>query len=284
VQISHLKALGRRNWGRIDAAIEQIEQAVAEGVDVAHDVYPYTAGSSTLASLLPADELDGGIDVLQQRLTAPAERARLATVLEGGPAFELDGVMLATVPSRPELDGARLVDAAAAAGVPPAELVLQLLALDGTDVSMVAFGMAEDDVRRALSHPRAIVASDGWTMSTDAVSYAHPRSFAYTVRLLASYVRDDALLGLREAVGKLSTAPARRIGLRDRGVLEPGAVADLVVLDLEALREESTFASPLAYPRGIEHVVVAGRHAVADERLTETRAGRVLRRRANVRA
>jgi N-acyl-D-amino-acid deacylase len=92
------------------------------------------------------------------------------------------------------------------------------------------------------------------------------------------------LLGLREAIGKLSTAPARRIGLRDRGVIEAGAVADLVVLDLEALSEESTFASPLSYPRGIEHVIVAGRHAVADGELTDVRAGRVLRRVATVRA
>ena len=165
----------------------------------------------------------------------------------------------------------------------PATLVLDLIAVDGADVSMVAFGMSEDDVRRVLSHPRSIVASDGWTMSIDAAAYAHPRSFAYTVRLLASYVRDDALLGLRQAIAKLSTAPARRIGLHDRGVIEPGAVADLVVLDLERLSEESTFASPLSYPRGIEHVIVSGRHALADGELTDARAGRVLRRVANVR-
>jgi N-acyl-D-amino-acid deacylase len=121
-------------------------------------------------------------------------------------------------------------------------------------------------------------------MSIDAAPYAHPRSFAYTVRLLASYVRDDALLGLRQAIAKLSTLPARRIGLHDRGVLEAGAVADIVVLDFEALSEQSTFAHPLAYPIGVEHVVVDGRHAVADGQLTDVRAGRVLRRSAHVRA
>jgi N-acyl-D-aspartate/D-glutamate deacylase len=137
-----------------------------------------------------------------------------------------------------------------------------------------------------LAHPRSIVASDGWTMSIDAAPYAHPRSFAYAVRLLASYVRDDTVLGLRQAIAKLSTLPARRIGLHDRGVLEQGAVADVVVLDLEALSEESTFAAPLSYPRGIEHVVVAGRHAVAHGALTDVRAGRVLRARrgAHIRA
>jgi N-acyl-D-amino-acid deacylase len=283
VQISHLKALGRRNWGRVEAAIEQIEHAHSEGVDVCVDAYPYTAGSSTLVSLLPADELDGGIEALHLHLGVADERARLIALLEQGVAFELDGVMLATVPSRPELGGRRLVDAAASASISPADLVLDLIAVDGADVSMVAFGMAEDDVRRVLAHPRSIVASDGWTMSIDAAAYAHPRSFAYTVRLLASYVRDDPLLGLRQAIWKLSTAPARRIGLHDRGVIEAGAVADLVVLDLDALSEESTFASPLSYPRGIEHVIVSGRHAVADGELTDVRAGRVLRRVAGVR-
>jgi N-acyl-D-amino-acid deacylase len=283
VQISHLKALGRRNWGRVDAAIEQIEHAHSEGIDVCVDAYPYTAGSSTLVSLLPAGELDGGIEVLDQRLTVPSERARLIELLGQSVAYELDGVMLATVPSRPDLGGLRLVDAARAEGVAAAELVLQLIAVDGADVSMVAFGMAEEDVRRVLAHPRSIVASDGWTMSIDAAPYAHPRSFAYAVRLLASYVRDDTVLGLRQAIAKLSTLPARRIGLHDRGVLEQGAVADVVVLDLEALSEESTFAAPLSYPHGIEHVVVAGRHAVAHGALTEVRAGRVLRARRGAR-
>jgi N-acyl-D-amino-acid deacylase len=284
VQISHLKALGRRNWGRVDAAIGQVEDAVREGVDVRVDAYPYTAGSSTLVSLLPAEELDGGIESLHRNLGIAVERARLIGLLEQAVSFDLDGVMLATVPSRPGLGGRRLVDAAREEGRSPADLVLDLIAHDGADVSMVAFGMSEDDVRRVVSHPDAIVASDGWTMGVDAARYAHPRSFAYTVRLLASYVRDDAVLGLRDAISKLSTAPARRIGLHDRGVIEAGAVADLVVLDLERLSEESTFASPLAYPRGIEHVIVAGAHAVAGGELTGVRAGRVLRRVAPVRA
>ena len=112
VQISHLKALGRRNWGRVEAAIAQVEHAHSEGVDVCVDAYPYTAGSSTLVSLLPADELDGGIEALHLHLDVPDERARLVELLEQGVSFDLDGVMLATVPSRPELGGQRLVDAA----------------------------------------------------------------------------------------------------------------------------------------------------------------------------
>ena len=281
LQISHLKALGRRNWGRIGAALERIEEASHDGVDVWVDVYPYTAGSSTLISLLPSDELAAGGSALQARLADEGERRRLMGLLGDAPTFDLVDVVLATVPSRPELAGRRLVDAARDAGVAPAELVLDLIAREGPDVSMVAFGMDEEDVRRVLVHPRAVIGSDGWTMAIDSAGYAHPRSFAFAVRLLAHYVRDDALIGLREAIAKLSTLPARRIGLTDRGVIEPGAVADVVVFDLERLSEESTFETPLLHPHGIQAVLVSGRLAVEDGRETGAAAGRVLRHRVN---
>jgi N-acyl-D-amino-acid deacylase len=278
VQISHLKALGRRNWGRVVDALAQVDEASSDGVDVWVDVYPYTAGSSTLVSLLPAGELADGVSGLQARLADAAGRERLVALLEGAPAFDLDDVVLATVPSRPELGGARLPEAAAALATRAAELVLDLIARDGADVSMVAFGMAEEDVRRVLVHPRAVVGSDGWTMTVDAARYAHPRSFAFAVRLLARYARDEAVVDLRQAIAKLSTLPARRIGLADRGLIEPGAVADVVVFDVEALSEESSFESPLAYPQGIEYVLVGGELAVEQGRQTDTRAGRVLLR------
>ena len=214
-------------------------------------------------------------------MSDPAERERLADLLEQSGAFALDRVMLATVPSRADLGGRQLAEAAHAAELTPAELVLELIDYDGSDVSMVAFGMAEADVRKVLAHPRVVAGSDGWTMSADAAPYAHPRSFAYAVRLLARYVRDEALFNLRDAIVKLSTLPARRMGLAGRGVIEPGAIADIVVLDLISLSEESSFEAPMAYPMGIDHVFVAGSHALAAGVLTDVRAGRVLRRSTN---
>src|SRR5262249_7228330 len=154
------------------------------------------------------------------------------------------------------LGGQRLGDVAAASGTSPADLALDLIERDGAGASMVAFGMDEQDVRTVLVHPRAVVGSDGWTMTVDAARYAHPRSFAFAVRLLARYVRDEAVIDLRQAIAKLSTLPARRIGLTDRGVIEPGAVGDLVVFDLDALSEQSSFETPLLYPQGIDYVLV----------------------------
>lgn len=277
LQISHLKQIGRHNWGHIDAVLERIEDEIAGGLDIWVDAYPYTAGSSTLATLVPASELNGGEQAFLKRLEDPSERERVATLLAAGEPFALEDVILATVPTRPELSGRYLVDAAAESGQAPSEFALDLLRT-GIDVSMVAFGMSEADVARVLAHPRTIVASDGWTMAIDATGYAHPRNFAYTIRLLARYARDECTLALGDAVRKLSSIPAERLGFLDRGSIRPGAIADLAVLDFERLSEESTFESPCAYPRGVEWVFLAGDAAVAEGALTDARAGRVLLR------
>jgi len=125
--------------------------------------------------------------------------------------------------------------------------------------------------------PYVMAGRDGWTMAADATVYSRPRNFAYSVRLLAHYVRDEGLLALPEAVAKRSPLPARRLGLTNRGVVEPDAVADLVVFDLDRLSEESSFEDPNAYPLDIEHVCVNGRLAVEDGKLTGECAGVVLR-------
>ena len=134
-------------------------------------------------------------------------------------------------------------------------------------------------MRSVLRHPRSVIGSDGWVMSTEATAYTHPRSFGCSARLLARYVRDDGLLSLSEAVRKLAVLPARRIGLRDRGQLEPGMVADVAVLDLERLDEVASFEQPNAHPVGVEHVVVGGQVALEAGELTGRRAGTVLTRR-----
>jgi N-acyl-D-amino-acid deacylase len=281
LQISHLKALGRPNWGKVVDALDHIDEANRSGCDVWADAYPYTAGSSTLASLLPAEALDGGEEALRQRLAIPEERIRLARILDAGPTFALQDVLLATVPGHPEMGGSSIEKIADQEGIERAEVVFRLLERNGAKTSMVAFGMAEDDVRKILRHPQTLLGSDGWTMTTDAVDYAHPRSFATTARLLARYVRDERVLDLTSAIAKLAYRPARRLGLVDRGVVLAGAIADLVVIDLERLSEESTFAHPCAYPLGIDHVFVAGQAAIEDGVLTGQRAGRVLRKSAN---
>jgi N-acyl-D-amino-acid deacylase len=278
VQLSHHKCLGRANWGKVHGTLRRVDEANESGHDVALDVYPYTAGSSTLASLLPSEELAGGEAGLRRRLADSDERARLARLLEDPLSFRLDDVIVAAAPSRPEAAGQRLTALASRHGVTASELALRLLDENGFDVVMVAFGMDENDVREVLLHPRAVVASDGWTMTREATAYAHPRNFACTARLLARYVRDEMVLSLTGAMRKLTSAPADRLGLRDRGRLVAGAAADVVVIDLEQLTESATYEQPCAYPVGVEHVFVNGVHAVDEGSPTGCRGGAVLRR------
>jgi N-acyl-D-amino-acid deacylase len=278
LQISHLKAFGRANWGKVDAALAAVEAANAAGGDVAVDVYPYTAGATTLAGALPPDVLAGGEEAMRARLGDPDERARIAAAAGVHSEGTLDDIILGVVPSRPAVAGRRLVDVAAADGVAPAELLLRVVERDGVGATMIVGGMAEDDVRRVIAHPCSTFGSDGWTMAVDAEPYTHPRSFAAAVRLLAAYVRDGRVLTLAAAARKLAAAPAARLGLSDRGTIAAGAAADLVVVDLERLEERATFADPCRHPRGVDHVLVNGVPAVCDGELTGARGGRVLER------
>lgn len=279
VQISHLKAMGERNWGAIESTLAQIAAADGDGNgDGAWvDVYPYTAGSTSLMALLPASDLEGGEAGLRRRLEDAGERRRIVDAVDANPMTPLADIVLAHIPSRPALAGKSLVCAAEEEGVTPAELVVSAVQVDGRQAVMIIHGMSEDDVRSVLRHPRSIVGSDGWVMSAAAVPYTHPRSFAYSARLLARYVREESVLTLESAIQKLAVLPSRRIGLADRGVLAPGMVADVTVFDLDRLHEVADFSHPCAYPTGFDHVVVAGDVALEAGELTGRKAGRVLR-------
>ncbi|MDX6376960.1 MAG: N-acyl-D-amino-acid deacylase, partial [Gaiellaceae bacterium] len=255
VQISHHKVVGEPNWGKVRSTLAAIDAANRSGADVSVDVYPYTAGSTTLAAMFPAETLAGGESGMRSRLADPEARAAVVRGIAAGD-HRLSDVVLAGPPSAPELRGRRLVDVAAERGVDAGEMLLDLVQVDGLDVVMIVHGMSETDVRTVLGHDRAMFGSDGWVMSTDAAGYAHPRNFAAATRVLSHYVREVGLLALPEAIRKLSTLPARRLGLADRGVIAPGAAADLVAFDLARLQERATFEEPCRHPVGMEHVLV----------------------------
>lgn len=277
VQISHHKALGRRNWGRVEATLALIDAENQRGGDVAFDVYPYTAGSTTLISLLPPAELSQGEPVLRQALAEPGYRARMLEAIRTTAQFRPEDVMLASVPSRPDLGGRMVVEAATAAGVEPAELILRLIESDGSGVVMIGFGVDEGDLRRLLKHPRSLIGSDGWVLEVSA-QQAHPRNFACMPRLLARYVRDEQLIALPDAVAKLTSLAADRIGLVDRGVLAPGMAADVAVFALDRMTEGADYSDQREPPAGVMHVVVNGRLALEHGEPTGVRAGRVLAR------
>lgn len=275
LQISHLKAFGRSNWGKVTNVLKRIDRANAAGLDVAVDVYPYTTACTTLAAALPPVALDGGDAGLQHRLADPTSRHELRHLVQHGEK-PLDTIILGAISSRPEVAGQRLTDVARALAISPAELLLELVGRDGVQSTMLIDAMSEADVRTVIAHEASMFGSDGWTMSTTAVPYAHPRDFGAAVRLLTRYVRDEPLLDLGTAIQKLTALPARRLGLRDRGRLADGQAADICVLDLEQLDEVASAENPCSHPVGVRHVLVNGVVAVDDGVLTDARGGRVL--------
>jgi N-acyl-D-amino-acid deacylase len=288
VQIAHVKAAGRENWGQMDRALRMIDDARARGVDVTGDVYPYPAGSTKMDNLLPPWMHDGGTARLLERLADPAARRRaLADCLVEGERWRTtsgslgwDEIMIATC-SRPELAGLHLAEYARQAGAAPAEAMMDLLLAERAAVSMVSFSQSEENVRLALAFAHTMIGSDSLSLHGGPgprEGKPHPRSYGTFPRVLGRYCREMGLFPLETAVHKMTGKAAAKLGLRDRGVVRPGAGADLVCFDPATVADAATFADPHRYPVGIPHVIVNGRLAVDGGRLEPAAAGRVLTR------
>ena len=284
VEISHLKAAGGSNWPKMAQAIELIEAARVEGLDVTADMYPYPAGSTALSALLPAWVHAGGREPLLARLADPADRARIRAALDG-PGMARDAgwerIAIAGCPARPEYEGQTLARIAAGLGVSPGEAVIEILRQARGDAEMVLFMMSEENVALGLQRSWVMIGSDGEGRAAQgpyAMGKPHPRNYGTCPRFLGHYVRERGLLPLPEAIRKMTSLPAAKLGLRDRGRLEPGAVADVVVFDPATIADTATFAEPHQYPRGIPWVLVNGEPVIAGGRHTGSRPGRVLAR------
>jgi dihydroorotase/N-acyl-D-amino-acid deacylase len=291
-QVTHHKMIGRAAWGRSVESLELVQQARARGVDVTIDQYPYTASSTALqAALLPAWALEGGAEALRRRLADPAERARVLEVVKEKIRNERGGgdprnIRVAACGFDRTLEGRTLADVLQARGVPAtvekaAELALELVERGG--VSAIFHAILEDDVERILESPYTMVASDG-EIPVFGRGAPHPRSYGTFARVLAVYVREKRLITLEEAIRKMSSMPAARLGLADRGLVRPGQKADLVVLDPASVRDRASFEAPHQYAEGVSLVVVNGEVVLDGERMTGARPGRVLRGPAFVRA
>ena len=286
VQVSHIKAAGRAHWGRVPEALALIDAARAEGLDVRADVYPYTASSTTLRTLLPDWALEGGIETMLRRLADPAARARIRAELSSGSGILTRGlawedIMVAYAPSRPDAQGRRLSEIAAAWGKDPLDAAIELIVAEHGKGYMILFQLDEQDVRRALVHPHVMIGSDGSSLAVDGElgeGKPHPRSYGTFPRVLGRYAREEGVLGLAEAVRKMTALPADRLGLADRGVLREGARADVVAFDAARVSDRATYEEPHRYAAGVEHVVVNGRVVVERGEHTGALPGRVLSR------
>ena len=284
-QVSHVKAAGRPNWGKVAGALALIDAARSEGLDVMGDVYPYTASSTSLRTLLPDWVLEGGIDAMVKRLADPSVVARIRRELMGGGETLLRGlewsdIMVSYAPSRPDAQGRRIAEIAAAWKRDPLDAVIDLIVAEQGKGSMILFQLDEADLRRALTHPHVMVGSDGSSLAADgqlATGKPHPRSYGTFPRVLGRYARDERVLSLPDAVWKMTGLPARRLGLAARGVLAPGAMADVVVFDAATVADRATYEDPHRYAAGIGHVLVNGRVVIADGEHTGALPGRVLR-------
>ncbi len=276
VHISHHKTSGKDNWGRTAQTLAIVDAARAGGADVTLDVYPYTAGSTLLHSILPPWALADGIDAMVARLRDPAARAQIKRdFAEGIPGWQnqqraagWDGIFIAGCPGRPKVEGKR----ADQLGGETADAVFDLIAEQRGKVTMIAHTMCEDDVDRVIAHPASMIGSDAIPLP----GKPHPRLAGTFARILGRYVRERGVLDLPTAVRKMTLLPATRFGLPDRGLLERGNIADIVVFDPAIVLDRATYEQPVLPPIGVNDVVTRGRVVVRDGVLTDARAGAVL--------
>jgi N-acyl-D-amino-acid deacylase len=287
LQVSHLKAAGRSNWGGVLRAMELLEDARSEGLDVACDVYPYTAGSTSMMTLLPPWTSEGGVSRALERLRDPDVRKEIKEEI-GQEQEDWDNMLASTgwesvyVSSLskgrdPALEGKNLARIAEERGEDPAECMMELLLEQDGKVSMIFFHMAQEDVEQVLGWDHSLVASDSLHFQSEK---PHPRSYGTFPRIIAKCVREDGTLTLEEAVRKMTSFPARRFRLGKRGLVASGQAADLVVFDPDTVSDRATYEDPKRSPTGIDLVLVGGVETVEGGVHSGERAGQAIGRKS----
>jgi N-acyl-D-amino-acid deacylase len=285
-QITHHKIIGQPNWGRSAETLRAVDEARKRGVDVTIDMYPYTASSTSLSSaLLPAWSLEGGRTKVLERLNDATIRARIKTetvrlLNEERGGGDPRNVVLASCAFDSSLAGKNLADAARIRGHEPtidnaAEAALWIAERGGCQGIFHAISAA--DLHRIVVHPQTMIASDGGIPDFGR-SHPHPRSYGTFARVLGEYVRERKLLSLEQAVYKMAGFPAQRLGLRDRGTLREGMMADVAVFDPATVRDRATFEQPHQYAEGVSLVIVNGEIVFENGAVTSARPGWTLQR------
>jgi len=289
-EVYHLKAAGRQNWGKLDAAIRKIEAARAAGLAITADMYTYTAGATGLDAAMPPWVQEGGLKAWQERMKDPAVRARVQKEM-ATPTDAWENLLMAAGPENvllvafkndalKPLTGKTLAEVAKMRGKTPEETAMDLVIEDDSRVGTIYFLMSEDNVRRQIALPWVSFGSDAGAPSAEGVflkSNDHPRAYGNVARLLGRYVRDEKVIPLEEAVRKLTSLPAANLKIRDRGLLKEGYFADVVLFDPAKVQDHATFPKPHQYATGVRHVFVNGVQVLKDGEPTGAPAGRVVR-------
>lgn len=289
-QVTHHKIIGVQNWGQSAATLKLVAEARARGVDVTIDQYPYTASATGIDALLPPWALEGGQAETVKRLKDPALRAKIKAAVVENIKFDRGGgdprnVSIAACPWDASLAGKNLAAITRDRGAEPtienaADTAMSIVERGGA--RGIFHAIDEKDLERIIACPLTMIASDGEVPIFGKAS-PHPRSYGTFARVLAVYVRDKGLLTLEEGVRKMTSLPAWRLGLGDRGVIRPGMKADIAVFDPAKVRDKATYDNPHQYAEGFAHVIVNGRVIFENGAMTAERPGKVLYGSAHVR-
>ncbi|HEY9180113.1 MAG TPA: D-aminoacylase [Candidatus Baltobacteraceae bacterium] len=282
VQFSHHKASGKNNWGKVHRSLELIAAARARGMDAYCDAYPYVASWTQLATILPAQARYGGTDATLERLADLEQAAAIQLHLQLRHAHDWHDMLVTEVASEKnaQLAGMRMDEIAKRWWLSPPAAALRLLREERLQVGAVFFKMCEEDVATVLSADFCCVGSDASIRALSgptAKGVPHPRTFGTFPRVFGRYVRQRKTVDTVEAVRRMTSLPAAVFGLRERGTIEVGNFADLVVFDAQTIRDTATYEEPYQLPDGIEYVFVNGRAVVSGGEFTNERPGRVLR-------
>ncbi len=283
VQISHFKLSGQQNWGRSRETLPLVMSARAEGIDVTIDQYPYTASSTSLSTLLPDEILADGPDSIAARLQRPEVRKYVSGYMQKRLAkrklkhFSYPVVALYradTAMNGKSIEQVNLLMGRRHKAKEEAETVMDMMIKGGA--SMVFHGMSEDDVKRIMQYPFNMFASDA-SIRVLNQGAPHPRGYGTNARVLGKYVREEGVISVEEAVRRMTSLPAQKFGLKDRGLLREGMTADVLVFDEKEVTDLSTYDKPHAYSKGFQYVLVNGEVVIAEGKHTGQRSGQTLR-------
>lgn len=291
-EVWHLKTAYRANWGRMPEILKHFQAARARGLDVTANMYPYDRASNGLDACLPLWVREGGTEAMLARLKDPAQRDRVKRDMEDPSPEDWEnqwygsggasGVLLSSVldPSLRKWEGKTLEEIGREMGKDPRDAAMDLVIADRAEASVIISIMREDDVRAALADPMVSIGTDSGARAEDgplSISKSHPRAWGSFTKILGTYVRDERLIPLEDAIRRFTSRPATRVGIHDRGLVRPGFKADITIFDLATVRDRSTFTDPNHYSEGIRHVLVNGQAVVADGKITDARPGQVVR-------
>ncbi|HSP35556.1 MAG TPA: D-aminoacylase [Thermoanaerobaculia bacterium] len=270
LNIFHIKVVGQHNWGKMPEVLKRIEKS---GVDYASCIYPYTATSTDLISIMPAWAQQGGYAAFAARLKDPTTRAKILGELRAGRFSDLKAAHAMAIRGT----GKQLDEYAKALGLDPAEAVARAMETQTSSPAAIFFSVSEDDMKLALKQPWVAVCSDsGAVISRD--KGAHPRANGTFTRILGVYVREEKLITLEEAIRKMTSLAASRAFLGDRGILRPGMKADVTVFNPDTIKDVATYDDPYPFSVGVRHVIVNGTPILRDQKMTGALPGRMLRK------